>query len=564
MYIKYLLSLLLFFLFSCHGDKPQTLNFFEVNILQINATELGALTLTGQLKKVANLSDISEQGFVYSTNIEDVQTLSENVSTVNVPTLEDDLFSTEITNLSIESTYYFRAFAKGRDENTGERIAYSELITPFSFQVQLTMSANAERINDQLVVSSAITGLETLSISVENQGFVYSTNENATLNINEHDVVEVGDNNDDTIFSDTLKNLSFNTTYYVQSFAQTTNQVYYSTNKLAYKVTDGWRQIVNPGSPLKSAVGIAHQGKGYVVLGENQFGQNESIFILDLNATSPDFWSAVPLSNFESIDFPNYFNQIKNNCIGFSLDEFLYFGFGHDNNNIFWPDIYRFHPDESATFEFATGAFTRRADAVTFTLNGKAYLGAGRDDNGEPLNDFWEYNPVTSMWRQIASLPLKVDETSPIAMTNAGRVGASVFAFDNATYVGGGFKVGLQYRDFWKFNPPANDTDMGSWGPDSFFPGEGRRKAVSFVLNAKGYYGLGHKPSNGGFTDFWEFNPPNNWELRAEFVGQSRTGPIFFGLNNRGIVGGGEIYFIDGIAITPQVAGDFWMYIPEE
>ena len=41
-----------------------------------------------------------------------------------------------------------------------------------------------------------------------------------------------------------------------------------------------------------------------------------------------------------------------------------------------------------------------RSSAVAFSLNGKGYIGLGRDSLSIQLNDCWEYNPVNDSWTE--------------------------------------------------------------------------------------------------------------------------------------------------------------------
>jgi hypothetical protein len=60
---------------------------------------------------------------------------------------------------------------------------------------------------------------------------------------------------------------------------------------------------------------------------------------------------------------------------------------------------------------------------------------------------------------------------------------------------------------------PANN-----WRPKAEFPGQERRGAVSFVINGKGYVGLGNNGSTY-FSDFWEYNPITNLCQKLDFEG---------------------------------------------
>src|SRR5690606_21016931 len=65
---------------------------------------------------------------------------------------------------------------------------------------------------------------------------------------------------------------------------------------------------------------------------------------------------------------------------------------------------------------------------TSFSVGGKGYVGTGYSFPARLyLDDFWEYNPVSDDWRQIADY------------LGGERGGASSFSIDDRGYVGSGF-----------------------------------------------------------------------------------------------------------------------------
>lgn len=103
------------------------------------------------------------------------------------------------------------------------------------------------------------------------------------------------------------------------------------------------------------------------------------------------------------------------------------------------------------------------------------------------------------------------------------------------------------------------DGDFNYWTPIADYPGDPRIEALSFVLNDKGYVGMGWKGS-GAYGDFWIYNPALGWDP---------TPMIFDGTNNAGsglaVVGGigfaikgkGYIGFGNGLGTTPYKLWEF-------
>lgn len=98
------------------------------------------------------------------------------------------------------------------------------------------------------------------------------------------------------------------------------------------------------------------------------------------------------------------------------------------------------------------------------------------------------------------------------------------------------------------------------WRKLSNFPGGGRYKGGAFVINGKGYAGMGTKPGNDIQKDLWEFNPvTETWTRKADFPGYARILPCVFTNNNYGFFGGGQS--LDNYASQIPYT-DFYKYNP--
>lgn len=105
-----------------------------------------------------------------------------------------------------------------------------------------------------------------------------------------------------------------------------------------------------------------------------------------------------------------------------------------------------------------------------------------------------------------------------------------------------------------------DDDTMGNWTEIAEPSASVRSGAVSFVLNDKGYFGLGYNGSNssarGYKSDFWGFNGSSwNSDIPA-FIGTPRERSVAFVVNNKVYVGLG--YNDD----EDTVLADFWEYDP--
>lgn len=181
-----------------------------------------------------------------------------------------------------------------------------------------------------------------------------------------------------------------------------------------------------------------------------------------------------------------------------------------------------------------------RTGAVTFTLNGEAYVGLGHNESVEGLDkelkDFWKFNG--SRWVAVESFP------------GEGRYGAVAFVVKEGgkevAYVGTGFRsVGGQetyFADFYRFDGEHWDKNVAMTLPEvKDRPGEnnGRRYAVAFTLNNKGYVGTGLASGDLVLNDMYCFDPTKSGDDRwsdAEFNGEPRMGAVAFVIGDKAVV----------------------------
>src|SRR5678816_3240921 len=87
--------------------------------------------------------------------------------------------------------------------------------------------------------------------------------------------------------------------------------------------------------------------------------------------------------------------------------------------------------------------------AVSFSLNGKGYVGTGFGSNQQPTNDLRRYDPVTNAWWQMSNVP------------NSARAYAVGFATSEYGYVGLGSINSYNYplstlNDMYRYDPDLN------------------------------------------------------------------------------------------------------------
>ena len=173
-----------------------------------------------------------------------------------------------------------------------------------------------------------------------------------------------------------------------------------------------------------------------------------------------------------------------------------------------------------------------RYDAAGFSIGSKAYVGTGYDGSTY-YKDFWQYDPITDVWTQVADF----GGTTGIARRAA--VGLSI---NGNGYVGTGYDGSTYYKDFWAYDPDANQ-----WTQKVDFGGTARYGAAGFAIGTKGYLGTGYDGSTY-YRDLWEYDTVNNaWtskrDLTFSILNLRRFAAVGFAIGSKGYIGTGRSQF---------------------
>ncbi|MEM9885354.1 MAG: hypothetical protein AAF849_05620 [Bacteroidota bacterium] len=209
-----------------------------------------------------------------------------------------------------------------------------------------------------------------------------------------------------------------------------------------------------------------------------------------------------------------------------------------------------------------------RFDAVSFVIDGKAYYGLGEDEFEGTLSDFHEFDPAqldVYPFRPVASLDVAIDGNCT-NVVNEGRSNAVSFVLNGKAYVlTGADRTNDVLTDVWSFDPLAN-SGAGEWTCLGDFPGPAREAAVAFVIDDKAYITGGSRVLGNldvAYTDIWSFDG-TNWEEKEAFPGPPRTNAIGFAINGKGYFGTGFYNFFNNNGEQEELYADIWEYVPEE
>lgn len=265
-------------------------------------------------------------------------------------------------------------------------------------------------------------------------------------------------------------------------------------------------------------------------------------------------------------------------AISFVIGNKIYVGLGYAGNEPqlglygkFYSDFWEYNPQTDEWTERAPFAYgnSSRINASSFVVNGKAYVGFGRDEFQNNYNDLWEYNPQTDSWTQKSSCP------------TIGRQSAIATSLRNSGYIGSG--TGTNINDWWKYTPATDswtqltniplsqrygntcsilnnkiyvtgggghyvyDTETDSWAQKTSVP-RSLIYAESFVID-NFMYVVGGQNSNTGTNscdsmttkkNLWQYNPStDSWTQKADMNLGNISNGCAISLNGQG-------YFICG------------------
>lgn len=242
---------------------------------------------------------------------------------------------------------------------------------------------------------------------------------------------------------------------------------------------------------------------------------------------------------YQWIPRANFGGVARHRCTAFSVGNKGYIGGGHINSGtpVYHEDYWEYDPVTDSWTQIADFGGGKRYHATAFSIGEFGYVGCGEDDDDNYHTDFYRYSPQFNVWQPIASMP-----GNP-------RRGATSFVINELGYVGTGQSDFGYEDDFYKYDPNAN-----AWYSVADFMGEARSSAVGFSYNGKGYVGTGH--IFGDHTkDFYEYDPiSNSWSQKADVGTTYRQDATGFVVNGKAYIGTGND--VDGNLNYK----DFWEY----
>ena len=153
-----------------------------------------------------------------------------------------------------------------------------------------------------------------------------------------------------------------------------------------------WTALTScPGSARYRAVAFEINGKCY--MGTGSTGSNNNLKDFWEYDVTMDTWSQkADLTGSKRI-----------NATATSANGYGYVGLGVDGTT-FMNDWWQYDPTGNSWVSKSSFPGISRYGAGSFSINSRIYAGGGLDSAGNPLSDFYAYDPVNDVWAQKAPL----------------------------------------------------------------------------------------------------------------------------------------------------------------
>lgn len=296
------------------------------------------------------------------------------------------------------------------------------------------------------------------------------------------------------------------------------------------------------GSARGNASAFTIGDKGYLIGGFNGETDEHYSDIWLYNAENGnDYWQSIEIDESDSSTFP----EARSGAIAFSIGEKGYYGTGRTEDGTLLNDFWEFDPSTNTWTQLADFDGTARSRAIGFSLADKGYIGTGND--GSDQKDFWEYDPSLDTW-------VEIDGYGGDKLRNG-----AFFIINDVAYIGTGENNGATLDDFFSFDgeewqrlSDLSDDDDDDEDDDV---GVYLTNSVGFSIDGKGYFATG---SNGSASSsVFEYDvSSDSWSQLASFEGTSREGASVFNFDSSAYVFLGynttSLYFDDMYELFPD------------
>lgn len=253
--------------------------------------------------------------------------------------------------------------------------------------------------------------------------------------------------------------------------------------------------------------------------------------ILSVLITSSSFaqWTQLP-------DFPG---TARDDAASFAVDGKIYVGTGREVGFGYTNDWFCYDLGAESWSAISSMPTTPRQYCTAFTIADTGYVFGGTGPGG-PNNELWAYYPESDLWEQKASLP---------AEARYACVGIGMM-WSDALIATGMLASGVPTNEAWKY---LSQTD--EWVATGAVPGPPRHRAACVQGNGGGMLLLGGADSTFvGMRDVWEY--PSAFETWSWYPTDSMPEPRW------GADGSGSYVYVLACGATEQTVyhADVWKF----
>jgi len=188
-----------------------------------------------------------------------------------------------------------------------------------------------------------------------------------------------------------------------------------------------WKQMSPfPGKARSAGVAFTINGKG--------------------DAKLNDFWEFDAQREPQWVQKTDFGGLARYAAVGFAIGNYGYIGTGYNDNGDS-KDFWKYDPSTDKWTQITSVGGSKRRSACTFVINGYAYLGTGIN-NGSYETDFWKFDASVETWTEM--LPLDNDDSYSIV-----RSGAVTFTLNGKGYIGTGYTSGYT-STIWEYDPTTD------------------------------------------------------------------------------------------------------------
>lgn len=517
----FLLLVLINFM-TCEKWNLDKANFVSIKTGEVISTTSTSVSIKGEIAGLGN-GKIEEHGHIFSCVNSQPELGQADTETASLGiTFDNGEFTNTINDLTLNTTYYVRAFAFAEESTIP---TYGETIeVRLGDNVLNVTTDSVDLFTEGFEVFGTLSGLQQ-GVEISKYGFVWS-NDNTEPLVENDEVNYLGLINEDQSFNLKLENIEQLLDYHVRAFVQLGKDVFYGETKSFFK-GDVWiprePAPTNLGRTYFSVVGdAAYIGGGVTATNPDIPNSNFYKFI-----PSTDTWEIIP-----SLNQTNGISSIRG--AAFAIDNNIYVATGEgnidkgvwafDTNNEMWSQ----NNDFPGPFLVST---------LSATVQGRGVIGWGVNlDIGEPNTTFANYDAQTDMWEEISTFP------------NSGRFISFILSNGDELFVG--FDTQSDSENLWSYNI---GTEEWIEKPNSTIPGLFPKGVSGFSIGNKGYIVM-----SVGKDNCWEYNMvTNRWKQKADYPGSIKSLPTYFTID-------GTAYYGMGIDVLQnKTSSDMWEYIPD-